>query len=38
MQDAIYQEAQQLDPIAFNEFRQVCSTHTDYMWNRVIQQ
>jgi len=37
MQDAIYQEAQQLDPLAFNEFRQVCSSHTDYMWTRMIQ-
>jgi hypothetical protein len=38
MQTAIYEEAQQLDPLAFNEFRQVCGSHTDYMWSRMIQQ
>jgi len=31
MQGAVYQEA---DPIAMQEFSSICSTHTDYMWNR----
>jgi len=33
MQTAIYQEAQETDPFAFREFREICNSHTDYMWN-----
>ncbi len=32
MQDAIYTEAGTNDPLAMNEFREICSWHTDYMW------
>lgn len=31
-QAAIYQEAFEADPLAFNEFREVCNSHSDYMW------
>ena len=33
MQGAIYGEATEIDPIAFQEFYDICRTHTDYMWN-----
>lgn len=32
MQNAIYSEAGETDALAFNEFRQICGSHTDYMW------
>ena len=35
MQTAIYQEAQETDPFAFREFREICNSHTDYMWNNT---
>lgn len=35
MQQAIYQEAQDIDPFAFREFRSICNWHTDYMWNNT---
>lgn len=38
MQDAIYQEAMEIDALAFSEFRQICDTHTDYMWSNAKQQ
>jgi hypothetical protein len=38
MQDAIYTEAGETNALAMNEFRQICSWHTDYMWSNATQQ
>ncbi len=35
MQEAIFQEANETNPLAMNEFRQICNWHTDYMWNNA---
>ncbi len=35
MQTAIFQEANETNPLAMNEFRQICNWHTDYMWNNA---
>ena len=35
MQEAILQEADETNPLAMNEFRQICNSHTDYMWNNA---
>ncbi len=35
MQTAIAQEANANNPLAMNEFREICSWHTDYMWNNI---
>ena len=35
MQAAIYEEASDNAPLAMNEFRQICSWHSDYMWNNA---
>ncbi len=35
MQQAINQEANQTNPLAMNEFREICSWHTDYLWNNI---
>lgn len=32
---AIYQEASETDPLAMNEYRSICSWHTDYWWNNA---
>lgn len=37
MQNAIYQEAQETNPLAFNEFRQICGSHSDYLWMNARQ-
>lgn len=38
MQNAIYQEAGEIDAVAMAEFRSICSWHTDYMWANAGQQ
>ncbi len=38
MQNAIYEEAGNTSPLAMQEFNQICSWHTDYMWNNATQQ
>ncbi len=35
MQNAIFQEANQTNALAMNEFREICNWHTDYMWNNA---
>ena len=35
MQTAIFQEANETNQVAMNEFRQICNWHTDYMWNNA---
>ena len=37
MQNAINGEAIETNALAFNEFRQICSWHSDYMWNNATQ-
>ena len=38
MQNAIYTEAGETHPEAIQEFRSICSWHTDYMWEDAGQQ
>lgn len=38
MQEAVYTEAEETAPEALEEFRQICSWHTDYMWDNAAQQ
>lgn len=38
LQNEIYQEAQETDALAFNEFRQICDSHVDYMWMNAATQ
>lgn len=38
MQAAIYQEAGNTNPLAMQEFNQICSWHQDYMWTSGAQQ
>jgi hypothetical protein len=38
MQDAIFNEAIQTNPLAMQELNQICSWHTDYMWESATQQ
>lgn len=38
MQEAIFREANETSPLAMNEFREICNSHTDYMWNDVTTQ
>lgn len=38
MQNAIYSEAGETNPLAMQEFNQICNWHVDYMWNNVTQQ
>ncbi len=38
MLGAINQEANANNPLAMNEFRQICNWHTDYMWNNATEQ
>ena len=38
MQNAIYEEAGQIDAVAMAEFRSICSWHSDYMWLNPAQQ
>lgn len=38
LQNEIYQEAQESDALAFNEFRQICNSHVDYMWMNAATQ
>ncbi len=35
MQTAVLQEANETNPLAMNEFREICSWHTDYMWDNA---
>lgn len=35
MQAAVYNEAFETNPIAMQEFAEICQTHTDYMWNNA---
>ena len=35
MQGAVYQEATANDPLAMQEFLQICNTHSDYMWTNA---
>lgn len=37
MQDAIYNEAIATNPLAMQEFNEICSWHTDYMWENAMQ-
>lgn len=37
MQDAIYNEAIETDALAMQEFNEICSWHTDYMWENATQ-
>jgi len=37
MQNAIYQEANETNPLAMQEFNQICSWHADYMWENTSQ-
>lgn len=37
MQDAIYNEAAETNPLPMQEFNQICSSHTDYMWESATQ-
>ena len=38
MQDAIVTEAGETNPLAINEFLQICTWHVDYMWSNATQQ
>jgi hypothetical protein len=38
MQNAIYEEAGEIDAVAMAEFRSICSWHSDYMWLNPSQQ
>lgn len=38
MQTAIYQEAGQSNPLEMQEFRSICSWHSDYMWQNTLAQ
>ena len=38
MQDAIYNEATATNALAMQELNQICSWHTDYMWESAAQQ
>ena len=38
MQAAIYEEANETNPLAMQEFNQICGWHSDYMWNNTNQQ
>jgi len=38
MQNAVYQEAGETAPLAMQEFNEICSWHTDYMWTNTVQQ
>jgi hypothetical protein len=33
MQSAVYNEAAQTNPFAIQEYTQICSTHSDYLWS-----
>ena len=35
MQGAVYNEAFQNNPLAMNEFSDICRTHTDYLWSNA---
>ncbi len=35
MQGAVYTEANETNPLAMQEFAQICRTHTDYMWTNT---
>lgn len=35
MQGAVYDEAFETDPLAMQEFVDICHTHTDYMWSNA---
>ena len=35
MQGAVYNEAFETDPVAVQEFLDICNTHTDYMWTNT---
>lgn len=36
MQAAVYNEAMQTNPLALQEFTQICSTHSDYLWTNQM--
>ncbi len=38
MENAILTEAGETNPLAMNEFRQICNWHVDYMWNNATQE
>ena len=38
MQDAIYEEATEIDAAAVAEFNSICSWHSDYLWTNPAQQ